>query len=192
MPHSYKRGDFIYKEGQDPQQLYFVESGIIGLFHLSESGKETFLRIFGEKQIFGHRSLFAQTSYHASSIALTNSTVSTISESEFSKIYNETPKLLREITKTMALSLGESELRLAGLLDKTAKARIVEGLVYFKLKYPDHLWTRKEVADFSGSTYESVTRVMTQLSKEGLITKEGRDFSIPEIQKLLLFSKENF
>jgi CRP-like cAMP-binding protein len=190
--HTYKRGDLIYSEGEAAQQIFLIDSGIIGLFHLSESGKETFLRIFGEDHIFGHRSFFAQTNYHANAIALTSTDVLIISGPEFNSICDKNPELLKEITKTIANSLGESELRLAGLFDKTAKARIVEGLIYLKLRYPKHVWTRKEIAEFSGSTYESVTRVMTELSNMDLITKQGRNFVIPDTGKLLLYSKEKF
>ena len=69
----------------------------------------------------------------------------------------------------MAKDLGEAELRMAGLQDKTANIRIAESLVYLKLKHPKHIWTRKEIAEFSGSTFETVTRVMTLLSNAGLL-----------------------
>ena len=41
-----KRGDYIYNMGDVPHELYFVDSGLVGLFHIAESGKETFLRVF--------------------------------------------------------------------------------------------------------------------------------------------------
>ena len=189
---TYKRGDIIYHEGETPQQLYLVEEGIVGLYHLSHNGKETFLRVFGKDQIFGHRSYFAQTNYHANSTALTDLVVAVIPKEECQRICSEKPELMREMTKLMARSLGESELRLAGLLDKSAKTRITEGLIYFKLKYPDHTWTRKEIADFVGSTYESVTRVMSLLSQKKLIVKHGRNFDIPDTRALLDFSKNEF
>jgi CRP-like cAMP-binding protein len=189
---NFKRGDYIYRQGETPGQLYLVDSGIIGLFHLSEGGKETFLRVFGPDQIFGHRSYFAGTKYHANTVALTDIQISIMPKDECNRICSEQPELLLEMTRLMAKSLGESELRLAGLLDKSARTRIVEGLIYFKLKYPKHIWTRKEIADFAGSTYESVTRAMSLLSENKLIIKQGRDFHIPDIQKLLDFAEEEF
>ncbi len=184
---SIKRGDFIYHEGESPESLFLIESGLVGLFHNSETGKETFLRVFGKDDIFGHRSYFAQTNYHASTVALEKTELIVISKDQCNEICQSDTELLKTMLMTLSKDLGEAELRLAGLQDKTAPQRIAESLIYFKLKYPDHTWTRKEIAEFSGSTFESVTRVMTKLSDRGLIAKEGRDYSINDHQKLLEF-----
>ncbi len=172
-------------EGEEPQSLYLVKSGLIGLYHISESGKETFLRVFAKDSIFGHRSYFAQTPYHANAIALSESEIHIISKEQCNEICENHPDLLKELMKIISLELGEAEQRLAGLLDKSANTRIRESLVFLKLKYPQKVWTRKEVADFSGSTLETVTRVMTTLSNDGLIQKNGRDFKILDVDKIL-------
>lgn len=182
-----KRSEIIYHEGDIPESLYIVEEGLVGLFHISESGKETFLRVFGKGCIFGHRSYFAESPYHATAIALEKTSIVIISKDQCMDICVNKPDLLKEMVKMMALDLGDAELRLAGLQDKSAPTRIAESLVYLKLKHPEHVWTRKEIAEFSGSTFESVTRVMTKLSDQKLISKEGRDFIINDAQKVLEF-----
>lgn len=180
-----KRGSIIYHEGDTPKSLYLIEEGLIGLFHISDAGKETFLRAFGKNCIFGHRSYFAEAPYHATSIALEATRLTVISKKQCQDLCLNNPEVLKEMTKLIAIDLGNAELRLAGLQDKSAPARIAEALIYLKLKYPKHIWTRKEIAEFAGSTFESVTRLMTKLSELGLITKEGRDFKIVDAQKIL-------
>ena len=85
----------------------------------------------------------------------------------------------------MARDLGHAELRMAGLLDKTVHKRVAESLLYLKLKHPNYTWSRREVAEYSGSTTETVSRVMTSLEGKNLIKKEGRDFIILDEQGLL-------
>lgn len=184
-----KRGEIIYHEGDNPESLFFIDQGMVGLFHISETGKETFLRVFNKDYIFGHRSYFAETPYHATSMALIDTELTIISKSHCQQICLERPDLLKEITKVMAQELGHAELRLAGLQDKTANQRIIESLIYLKLKHPDHVWTRKEVAEYSGSTLESVTRIMTKLNDQGLIKKKGRDFDICDPDELMDYAK---
>jgi CRP-like cAMP-binding protein len=187
---TFKRGQNIYLEGEQPESLFFIQQGLIGLYHISESGKETCLRIFSKDHIFGHRSYFASEPYHASAIALTQCEIHIISKEQCNDICENHPELLKKLTQVISKELGQAELRLAGLLDKSANKRIIESLIYLKHKYPEKIWTRKEVADFSGSTLETVTRVMTILDKESLISKDGRDFSINSDQDLLEFSKK--
>lgn len=186
---SFKRGQIIYHEGDSPKQLYFILSGLVGLFHVSETGKETFFRVFGKDDIFGHRSFFAEEPYHASAIALSPVDIVAISRDECNRICEQNPQLIKSMVAQMARDLGQAEMRMAGLRDKTAHKRITESLVFLKLKHPNHIWTRKEIAEFSGSTFETVTRVMTLLEQKKLISKKGRDFIILDQDRLLSISE---
>lgn len=188
----FKRNQIIYHEGDEPKNLYFIVSGLVGLFHISESGKETFFRVFGKDDILGHRSYFAEEPYHASSIALTPVVLAVISKEECKRICEVNPDLIIEVIRNISQDLGQAELRLAGLFDKTAHKRISESLVYLKLKHPNYVWTRKEIAEYAGTTFETVARVMTQLEKQNLIKKEGRDFSIINHEQLLSLDEDYY
>lgn len=188
VKRTFKRGESIYLEGEIPESLFLLESGLVGLYHISESGKETFLRVFSKDNIFGHRSYFAEEPYHANAIALTQTEVHIISKDQCNDICKNHPLLLKELTKIISRELGQAELKIAGLFDKSATRRIIESLIYLKHKYPEKTWTRKEVADFSASTLESVTRVMTSIDEKGLIKKIGRDFEITDLDALLTLS----
>ena len=65
----FKRGDVIYAPGDSPEGIYFIKKGLVGLVILGLSGKEHLLRFFREDQFFGHRTLFSEEKYHASTIA---------------------------------------------------------------------------------------------------------------------------
>ena len=184
-PKLLKKGDFIYKEGELSRGIYYIKSGIVGLYHLSENGKETFLRIFGPKNILGHRSYFANENYHASSVAITDIELSFISQDDLEKYLNLNIEVLRFILKSVAQDLGNAELRMSGRHDKTAANRIIESIIFLKLHYPNQIWTRKQIADYSGSTFETVTRVLNKLEKDGYIIKKGRDFNILSIEDLI-------
>ncbi len=183
--HEFKRGDIIYHEGDTPKELYIIKEGLVGLFHINEAGKETFLRVFGKAYILGHRSFLAEEVYHASAIAISAVKMFSLSKEEFEGICCHSKQISRTLMQILARDLGQAELRLAGFKDKSAHSRIVEALIYLKYRYPEHTWTRKEIAEYSGSTYETVTRVMTKLETEGLIEKAGRDYNILNEQSLL-------
>lgn len=182
-----KRGDFIYHEGETPEFLYFVLEGLIGLFHISEGGKETFLRVFGPHELFGHRSYLANEVYHATTACLTKVKIAKISREDWQKIQEDETDISNLLLESLAKDLGKAELRLAGLVDKTASSRIAEALLFLKLKHPEKVWTRKEIAEFSGSTFETVARVMGQLDELGHIKKSGRDFEIINQDQLIQF-----
>lgn len=185
----YKRNQIIYHEGDMPESLYFVDNGLIGLFHIAESGKETFLRVFGDRCIFGHRSFFASEKYHATTIALADSRVKVLPLSKCNQFLEAHPEKLKAILKKIAIDLGTAEIRLAGQQDKSTNQRIAESLIFLKFKYPDVVWTRKEIGEYSCSSHESVARFMTKYEELGFIKKLGRDFEILNKEKLLNLEK---
>ena len=179
------RNDILYQAGETPEYVYFIKSGLIGLFHISENGKETFLRIFGANSILGHRSFFAGEKYHANAVALESTEILAVSRQECELQCQNDSNILKNILKKVAHDLREAELRLAGLHDKTTNTRIAESLVFMKLKYPERTWTRKEIAEYSCTSAESVARLMTKLQEQEIIKKEGRDFHILNQEKLI-------
>ena len=180
-----KKNETLYQMGDEPTAVYFVIDGLLGLFHLSLEGKETFLRVFGKNSILGHRSFFAQQPYHANAVALTKSKIITIPKSDCDKICASNPNFLKSIVRPISKDLADAELRLAGLKDKTANTRIAESLLFLKYKYPSTVWTRKEIAEYSCSSLESVARLMTKLEEHNIIQKIGRDYSIEDKDALL-------
>lgn len=189
---SYLKGEAIYSEGEKAENLYIVQDGIFGLYFNTQNGKESFLRVFTVGDIFGHRSYFSDSPYHANAVCLKNGSVLVITREQCDSICLQSPALLKQMTKLMAKELGAAETRLAGMADKSAKRRIVEALTYLKLKKPEHAWTRKEIADFAVTTFESVARVLTELEEYSLIQRNGRQIEIPDESKLLKHSVDNY
>ena len=124
-------------------------------------------------------------------MALEKTQLNVITSEQCRNICESNPKLLKEMLKMVSRELGHAELRMSGLNDKSANKRIIESLMFLKFKNPNHIWTRKEIAEFSASTFETVTRVMTKLSKEGLIEKVGRDYNILDSEKISYILREH-
>jgi CRP-like cAMP-binding protein len=184
-----KKREILYHEGDTPNSIYLIQKGMVGLFRIAENGKESLLRLFSENNLLGHRSMIAEEEYHATAVALTDVELLVISKEEWSKLI-QIPEINSKLLKQLASDLGHSELRLAGLVDKPAKLRIVESLIFLKLKHAGHIFTRKEIAEFAGSTTETTARVMSELESSSLLVKDGRDYIIPDPEKALQYFME--
>ncbi len=182
---SFRRGEFIYSVGEESNNLWLLNAGIVGLFHISGSGKETLLRVFGPRVTLAHRSILDGGVHHATAIALSTAEAIAIPRTEFLAILNARPELLLALSRQLAQDLREAEERIARVMDRTASQRVAEALVYLRLRYPEHNWTRREIAEFSETTEETCTRVMGQLEARGLLVKQGRRFDLPAPDKLL-------
>lgn len=183
---SLKRGEVIYRQGDSPRGLYFIEEGLVGLVLTGESsGKEHLVRFFKGRQFFGHRTLFADELHHATSTALERTLISFIPKNPFLRVADQNPCLYKEVMQVLAGELRTCEVRHVTIMEKQVLARTAQALVYLKDLYPEYNWTRREIASFCASTASSVIKAMAELEQKGLITQKGRTIEILERQKLI-------
>lgn len=181
----FKRGDVIYRVGDQPENIYFLESGLVGLALWGESGKDHLVRFFRAGQVFGHRSLFEKAPYHATATVIENSVVQVLSKTELREKMRGNCDLAEKFLENLARELRESESKQLILNEKDAPARIAEAVVYLKELHPDYSWTRQEIADFCGTTTPTVIRNLAHFVEEGLIEQKGREIVILDREALL-------
>lgn len=182
---SLKRGDVIYRPGEQPKGIYLVDSGLVGLLFLTESGKEHLLRFFRRDQFFGHRSLFSSEVYHAQSIALEPSELRLIPKNVVLHVLKEHPALFEDVARVLAAELGQAERQHVMILENQILPRVAQALIYLKDIEPSHNWTRQEIANFTASTVSTVIKAMAELEDLGLIRQSGRVFEVVDRQGLL-------
>lgn len=175
----FKRGDHIYKQGEAPKGIYFVNSGLVGLTILSAtSGKEHLLRFFRESQFFGHRALFSKEGYHGSTVALESTTIKFVAKSTVLAAIEKDKSLLENVVQVLAKELRHCETQHVMILENEIKARVAQSLIYLKDLHPQHNWTRQEIANFCASTVSTVIKALAELEDQGFISQEGRAISI--------------
>lgn len=176
---SFKRGESVYTQGENPKGLYFVKSGLVGLTLLSaNSGKEHLLRFFRAGQFFGHRALFSDEGYHGSAVALEVTTLSFIPRAVVLAAIDKDKSLLLDVVRVLAQELRRSETQHVMILENEIKVRVAQSLVYLKDLHPEHSWTRQEIANFCASTVSTVIKALAELEAEGYILQEGRNILI--------------
>jgi CRP-like cAMP-binding protein len=181
-----KRGEFIYQEGDEPEGLYFIEKGLVGLLLIgSNSGKEHLLRFFRQGQFFGHRSLFAQEGYHGSTVALEPSEIRVVPKSVVLSALDRFPVMYQDLTYVLCKQLRRCEVQHVMILENQILSRTAQALIYLKDLHPDHMWTRQEIANFCASTTSTIIKAMAELESMGLIRQQGRQIEILDRESLI-------
>lgn len=182
----FKRGEMIYSAGEEPKGLYLINEGLVGLSIIGEeSGREHLLRFFTKGQFFGHRSLFADEAYHASSIALEKTNIKLLPKSILLTILDENPILYKDLVKYLGKELRRAENLHIMVLENQILPRTAQAIIYLKNLHPEHNWTRTEIANFTASTTSTIIKAMAQLEDLGLIRQSGRTIEILNKEELL-------
>jgi CRP-like cAMP-binding protein len=185
-PLEFKRGEHIYRASEEPNGIYFIESGLVGLLIIGkESGKEHLLRFFKTGQFFGHRSLFSEEEYHGNTIALETTRLRLVPKDIINSVLESHPILFKEIIMVVAKELRRCEIQHVMILENQILNRTAQSIIYLKELYPDHNWTRQEIANFCASTVSTIIKAMAELESMGYINQKGRSIEILDRDALI-------
>src|SRR5512145_159840 len=82
----YKKGDFIFKEGDKPTGLICLSDGKVKVFKEGVGGREQIVRLAKPIGFIGYRALFAEENHHASAVAIEDSTVCSVDKDTLYKL----------------------------------------------------------------------------------------------------------
>jgi CRP-like cAMP-binding protein len=180
----YTPGEAIYSAGAPAMQLYVVATGKVKLIRHTLGGQDVLLDILTAGEFFGTLALLGEEIYPDTAQAQTVCCVLSVAAQNFQVILQRYPPVavsalnivaqrLKSAYETIRqLSAQPIEQRLAAALLKLAEKLgepHAEGLL---IQAP---LSRQDLADMTGTTLETASRILSQFQKEGLI-RSGRQW----------------
>lgn len=170
----FKRGHYVFYEGNFPSGLYCVNGGVVKLETSGPNGHNHILRMVHAGGMLGYRSLFSEEPYRASALVHEEATICFIPKGAIIRLIETYPNVAIHFLSRVSRELRQAEGRFCGLTDKNAGERIAESLLFLKDNFPEQIWTRKEIAEWAGTTPETVMRTLSEFEETGLIEQTGR------------------
>lgn len=183
---TFKPHQTIFYQGNEPLGLFTISTGLVKLEATSEHGQTHTLRYLGPGSALGYRSLFAHEVYQTTAVAVEQSEVCFIPKNVVMDIFKSYPQVTLKILEALSKDLQIAEEKWTSQMDKGATERIAEALIFLQEHFAHQNWTRKEIAEWAGTTPETVIRTLAQFEKEGYIDQsQGRMIKLINKQKLI-------
>lgn len=188
----YKKGDFIFKEGDKPTGLICLSEGKVKVFKEGVGGREQIVRLAKPIGFIGYRALFAEQHHHASAVAIEDSTVCSVDKDTLYKLIISNADLSINIIKAFATELGFSYFRTVTLTQKHIRGRLAESVLFLKDTYGFEkdektlkvYLSREDIANLSNMTTSNAIRTLSAFANEGVIAIDGRKIKILDVGKL--------
>lgn len=173
----YKRGQIILHEEETNEFMYIILGGEVKVVQNLE-GKEIVLAIHHSGEFFGEMSLIDKKTIPAAVIAKTDCIVALISKEAFYSVLLKQSKVLEKLLTILITRFRESLRTIQILSFKNAAQRVKMLLILLSRKYgrkeDDNIelkmrLTHQDIAEMTGLTRESVTRVLDGWQKRGEI-----------------------
>ena len=192
----FNKGQVILFEEDTNKYMYSVLEGEVKVFYITADGKESIVAFHGAGESFGEVSLIDQQTTPATVAAVEKSLVLIISRDIFFEIILHQPKAMNRLLLILTGRLRHSWSQIRLLHFKDAANRIkasmqvmaeergeeCPGGVLLKLRL-----THQNIADMTGLTRETVTRVIDRWKKSGLVSLDENRYLL--LHKL--FFEEN-
>ena len=102
---TFKRGQTIFREGDDPTHLYIVKSGLVSLF-ISDKEIKIEKKRLGKGECFGHVALISITKHNLSAVAVVDSEILVFSKELLRQLHHEDSQLFSLLILNIARELA--------------------------------------------------------------------------------------
>ncbi|WP_117168996.1 Crp/Fnr family transcriptional regulator [Paraliobacillus sediminis] len=189
---AYRKGELIYRAGDESDSLYIVNKGKIRIYRLSESGKEQLVRILNPGEFTGELALFKEAKHEAYAEAMQETGICMIKRTDLQAFLMKYPSISLKILSEFSNRLDESEKLTTRIVTENVETRLA---VYLAECISDisssKVFTlptsKKDLAAYLGTTPETISRKLTILEEQGYIKQmEHKKIEIVDIDGLLL------
>lgn len=183
IERSIEEGEFFFFQGDPATHLYVLIAGRAKLMQTNSAGQQVNLRTINEWQMFGALgTVRAQAEYPASAQALESSTALAIRSNDMRELMQTRPYLSFDLMQLMTGYIQEMQERYRELATEKVERRIARTLLRLAgqmgLKLTDGgielAFTRQDLAEMSGTTLFSASRILAEWEKRGLV-ESGRE-----------------
>ena len=183
-----RRGDVLFREGDDPDELFVVASGRIAIANKSIDGRESMVALMEEGDLFGEMGLFDGRGRSAEARALETSVVTAVPYGPVRNLYKDDPALLWRVVAMLAGRLRTMDTALADsvFLDVTGRtAKRLLDLAGDEDEFSLPI-TQEELAGMVGASRERVNKAIASFIRLGWIEQIDRTYRITNREQLTI------
>lgn len=186
----YNKNSFLFFQGDPGKSVYFLRKGKVKAIKSNPEGEEQILEILQPGDVFGEVVLFGIDYYPATAVAMQDVTVSILSRKKFKDYFYKNPDLGWGMMQEMARKLDRAQRKVENLGLRDTRGRVASMLIDLLNDFGDTGdklildINRQEMANFIGTTRETVSRTLSEFRKKHLIKIKGNRILIKDIEGL--------
>ncbi len=183
----------VFFENEEGDTFFCIVDGRIKVTILGDDGREVILSVLGRGDFFGEMALLDNEPRSATAIAVEDTELLSLHRNDFQSVLSDNRSIMSALIKVLAarlrranhqistLALLDVYGRVARVIVDTARdegKRLKDGRIAFRRA------THQEIANRIGTTRETVTRMLKDLERQGLIHIEGKEVVVqPDFEK---------
>jgi CRP/FNR family transcriptional regulator len=171
----FKKGEFIFHEGDHPKFYYQILDGTVKMFNTNLDGKEFTQLEFKTGRSFGEPLLFIDEKYPSAAVACQDSIILKLPKEIFLEILDKYPIYQKQLIILFAKRIYGKTITVRSIINNTPESRILDFLNDYKKKSSKEVekieipYTRQEIANYTGLRVETVIRTLAKMKTKNIV-----------------------
>lgn len=167
-----------------------MRTGKVKVYNTGINGREQILRFATDGETIGQRGFSTHQNYPIGATAMEDTVMCHFTNSAMKEMLLSIPKLTYDFMIHYAEELDRIETKVRKFAHMSVREKVIDALLYINRKFGHRngflnlVLSRKDIADFAGTTEEQVIRTLSALKKEGMIIMTGKKLGLPKLEQL--------
>ncbi len=184
---TFSKDNVIILAEEEGDTLFILKKGQVKVSIVSEEGREVILSLLGPGSVFGELSLLDGKPRSANVVATEETDLLMLRRADFLQLIYKTPQIATALLAELATRMRKTDRQIEGLALLDVTSRISDTLLQLATEQGaetadgvtiESRPTHQELANMSGTTRETVSRVLKRLEGQGYINRNGRKITI--------------
>lgn len=187
------RGTTLFREGDQGDRLFIINTGKVKLGRSSNDGRENLLAVLGPGEMLGELSLFDPGPRTATATAITDTVLAELPHSQLVEWIGTHPSAAMPLLGALAHRLRRTNEALADLVFSDVPGRVAKSLLDLSTRFGQpvsdgirvaHGLTQEELAQLVGASRETVNKALADFTARNWVRREGRAVVLLDIDRL--------
>lgn len=190
----YNPGEIIFKQGTRTTQMISINYGLAKAYIEGFDNRNLVLGILKPTEIIGGPGTYVDNMHHFSVMAIEPTHCCFFDLTVFKKVVRSNNKISDYVIRSVSIKSINYFHKFISLTQKNVNGRIAETLLYlhdevYKTNPMKLSISRQDLADMTGMTKDTTTRVLKDLSQDGIINCNNDNIQIDNFDKLKMISQ---
>lgn len=185
--HTLNPQEVLYYHGDMARSFYVVLEGAVRLVEYTHEGKTVNLKIYGRGDVFGLLAISGEYPHPSEINMITHTTIAAFDGEESRQLMMRHPEFALHIMDLLVSHVHHAHDRLRQMAAERVDQRLARTLIHLAEKFGNETAdcisidlpiSQQEIAEFTGSTVETVNRVLGQWEKQGIIQRSRQHVDI--------------
>lgn len=194
----YAKGTDVFHQDQPAEFFYLLLHGHLRVYKLTPDGQQVVVRYISPGEIFGVAMALGRTTYPATATAVVDSVSLVWPSAIWPRLSQRYPALVANTLRTVGGRLQDAQTRVVEMSTEQVERRIAHALLRLAQQSGrkveagiqiDFPISRQDVAEMTGATLHTVSRVLSAWEERGLVESGRQRITLRDPHRIFMLAE---